>query len=251
MSASTKCDAERSLLWPRVGIRANASSSGVGPRLSGVALVLLAPGLLALSACSSSDSSPRAGDAPDSSTTSGPVQGSTSDPDSADEKSDDSNSPDPTATGPQDTSSPGSEPTGAPVPEQVRQETKEATDDFIDVVSDVLKEPDSTSRTVPSVTGAALEELHNRVVEYENSGWRVVGEAVIVRQKVVKYVEDPETAVVRACVDNSEVRVVDAKGNTVPGSKPARARTLNVFTVVKEKDTWVISESRLASQPDC
>lgn len=230
VSASIKSDGERASHERGVGLATRAR------RWTTLAtMAVVGPGLLVVSACSSSDSKPEA-NSPTSPTV------SPTPPSDSDEKSADAGG---------ETPVPGAEPSSIPVPDVVRDDTEEASSDFVDTMGDVLEEPDSSEQVVPSVTGAALEELRNRIAEYEASGWRVVGEAVIVRQKVVQYVDDPESAVVRACVDNSRVRVIDAKGKTVPGSAPATPRTLNIFTMVKEKDAWVISESRLAPQPDC
>lgn len=209
-------------------------------------MAILAVVSLALTGCSRSGSESDAADSPDSSVS--PGEQSTSGSDGPEQDGDRD------GDGDGDDSTPTPEEAGQeslPVPDEVRDETGETTDDYVDTVSDVLEQPDSSRKTVPTVTGAALEQLLNTIAEYESSGWKVVGEPVIVRQRVVKYFDDPESAVVRACLDNSDVRVVDAQGRTVPGSVPADPRTLNLFTMVKKQGDWVISESRPAARPDC
>lgn len=142
--------------------------------------------------------------------------------------------------------------TPAPVPDEVVADTEDGVEDYVADVGDVMKKPSSDEDLdLDAVTGAALEELRNRVVEYETSGWRVVGEPTVVRHRVVRYRKDPESAVVRACLDNSDVRVVDSEGRTVPGSRPAKPRSLNILTLVKTGDGWAVSEQRLAARPDC
>ena len=98
-------------------------------------------------------------------------------------------------------------------------------------------------------TGAALAELRNTATEYEDNGWQVTGRSKVVDEQVVRRVGDT-SLVVRACVDNSSVRVVDAEGRPVPNSSPA-PRTLNVLTLARQGDTWVVTEQRPARNPDC
>lgn len=197
---------------------------------------------LLLTGCSSSDDNPNTDDP------------SSSPSESPDQSSDGSTDGD----GDGDTSDFDEEngPTLAPrdVPAQVAKATEKATDDFIDKVGDELEKPDAKKdlKTVPGVTGAALDELRNRVAEYDASGWRVLGEPVVVRQQVVQLLDDPERAVVHACLDNSKVRVVDADGKRVPNSKPAEPRTRNIITMVKtKKGAWIVADQRPASKPDC
>lgn len=137
-------------------------------------------------------------------------------------------------------------------PAEVVEETGDAVEDYVVDTGAVLEEPTTEEElTLETVTGAALEELRNRVAEYEASGWYVSGEPVVVRHRVVEYYEDPALAVVRACIDNSKVRVVDADGQTIPGSRPARPRTLNVLRLVQVSGDWVVAEQRPATRPDC
>ncbi|MBE7323980.1 hypothetical protein IEQ44_04865 [Nocardioides sp. Y6] len=187
-------------------------------------------------------------------------RGSDADPDGASTGATSSVSPTPTpgATAPRTPG--GSSPTernrgpGIPgtVPPEVVTEAEEGVDEYVSQVGDALGSPSTEEElTLAAVTGAALEELRNRVAEYEASGWRVVGEPRVVRHRVVRYRKGPESVVVRACIDNSDVRVVDSEGQTVPGSLPAKPRTLNVLTLVRAGEGWAVSEQRLAPQPDC
>lgn len=146
------------------------------------------------------------------------------------------------------------EKTGTPaaVPDEVVAETEDGVEDYVEDVGDAMEQPSADEDLdLDAVTGAALEELRNRVAEYETSGWRVVGQPRVVRHRVVRYRKDPESAVVRACLDNSDVRVVDSEGRTVPGSRPAEPRSLNILTLVRTGDGWAVSEQRLAARPDC
>lgn len=147
---------------------------------------------------------------------------------------------------------PGPDATPVPAPDEVGEKTEKGVEEYVEDLGDVLADPSTEEEVAPdAVTGAALEDLRNQVAEYEASGWRVVGEPRVVRHRVVRYFDAPETAVVRACIDNSRVRVVDADGRTVPGSRPASPRSLNVLTLVKVDGEWAVAERRLATRPDC
>lgn len=196
---------------------------------------LLAVAVLALAGCSSQgdpeESAASSGASPDAP---GASEGTTP---SADE---------------QTVATPGPDSPAVPAPGEVSEETEEGVEEYVEDLGDVLADPSTEEEIAPeTVTGAALEDLRNQVAEYEASGWRVVGEPRVVRHRVVRYHETPETAVVRACIDNSRVRVVDADGRAVPGSRPASPRTLNVLTLVKVDGDWAVAERRLAARPDC
>lgn len=156
------------------------------------------------------------------------------------------------APGEPGSTTPGPDATPVPVPDEVAARAEDGVTDYVSDVGDALADPTTEDElTLDAVTGAALEELRNRVAEYQTSGWRVVGAPKVVRHRVVRYYDDPPIAVVRACIDNSRVRVVDADGAVVPGSRPAKARTLNILTLVEVDGSWAVGEQRLATKPDC
>ena len=130
--------------------------------------------------------------------------------------------------------------TPSPTPKRDRKPAPKAGDD----------PTDPARATEPTgVTGAALAELRNTAAEYEDNGWQVRGTPKVLDEQVVRRVGG-SSLVVRACVDNSSVRVVDAAGKRVPNSSPA-PRTLNVLTLVRKDDAWVVTEQRPALNPDC
>ncbi|WP_110239597.1 hypothetical protein [Nocardioides gilvus] len=206
---------------------------------------MAAAGTLLMAGCSWSDESPRTEDP--SSTDLSPSESPSESPDQSPSESPDSVTDSDGPSGGGATLDPGD------VPKDVAEQTDQATEEFLDRVGEELEEPDAKQdlKTLPGVTGAALEELRNRITEYDASGWQVLGEPVIVRQRVVRLLQDPERAIVHACIDNSAVRVVDADGKRVPNSRPAEPRTRNIITLVKKKDAWIVTDQRPATKPDC
>lgn len=133
------------------------------------------------------------------------------------------------------------------------EDVEDSADDYYDDRSDALEEPEDTpdADDHPRVTGAALEDLFNQVAEFRHNGWRLDGEPEIVRQRVVRRTSNPDGVVVRVCVDNSDVRVLDRNGDEVANSRPSSPRTLNILTMVRDGDDWIVSDQRLAARPDC
>ncbi|MFC6695020.1 hypothetical protein [Nocardioides daphniae] len=131
----------------------------------------------------------------------------------------------------------------------------EGSTDYYEALTDALGDPSRADTDDPEefegITGAALAELVNTLTEYEENGWRVEGEATVVDQEVVRATKDPDTVVVRACVDNSAIRIVDRNGDEVPNSRSPKPRTRNVLTLVRDGDSWVVAAQRPATRPNC
>lgn len=104
---------------------------------------------------------------------------------------------------------------------------------------------------LPGLEGAALAELLNTVSEYQENGWRIDGRPAVLSTRVLSATRDPDTVTVVACIDNSQVRLLDAKGKEVPNSRPTHPRTRNVLTLVPRGSDWVVGEQRPATRPNC
>ncbi|QCX26648.1 hypothetical protein [Nocardioides jishulii] len=156
---------------------------------------------------------------------------------------------------PSEPAAPGTSVSPADLPDVTLAAVEKGSDTFFDTFGKVLGQPDGTdvesTAPLPGVTGAALEEMLNTAAEYQVNGWRIDGRPVVVRQDVVSATRDPDQVVVRACVDNSSVRVLDANGGEVPNSRPPRPRTRNILTLVREGDSWAVDAYRPAVRPNC
>lgn len=210
-------------------------------RRTTVPVLTLALAAAVLSGCSrdNSDTSPDPDARPDSSIDSSP-------------------SPDPAAPDDEsgETDSPDGNPRRSNLPDMTPQEVKEveeSTEDFYDDQIDALADPKETPEPTdhPHITADALEDLVNQVAEFQDNGWKMVGEPEVVWQRVVRRSTSPSGVIVRACVDNSDVRVMDRNGDEVPNSRPSTPRTLNVLTVVRKDGRWVVADQRIAQNPDC
>lgn len=204
-------------------------------------LVAVALGLgLGLTGCSSAEK-PSADDESPKTATSSPGAPASEDPTSA-----------PTTPA---TPTPGTEIPPESLPEETRKAVVEGSGDYVSGVTTSLNDPEAVvperTTSIPGLSGAALEELLNTLSEYRENGWRTEGEARVVSTRITSATRDPDVVTLVACIDNSEVRVVDARGEEVPNSRAPRPRTRNVLTLVREDDAWVVAVQRPATQPNC
>lgn len=141
-------------------------------------------------------------------------------------------------------------PTPADVPTEVAREASAAATDFADVVADALSAPDAavSGAVAGAVTGAARDALVAQAEEYRRSGWRIEGRLRVLSVEV--YEHEADRMLVGACIDDSDVTVVDRKGTVVSGGADRRP-TLNLLTLNAEGERWVIVESSFPSDPDC
>lgn len=139
-------------------------------------------------------------------------------------------------------------PTG-PMSEPVAEDTvSRALEDEAEVLDDV----DAGPELPRTVTGAYAEALQARLAEFEDAGWTQVGTPVITSLELVEEHPDetPQRAVVLACVDSSDVDIVDADGNSLRNTGTP-ARTANLFTLVRENGTWSVADATFPEDPDC
>ena len=132
--------------------------------------------------------------------------------------------------------------------EMVRTET----DDYLRVAAESLEQDSGRSSMDEVATGSALDAAMAQAAEFADNGWQQTGAPRIVESRIVKDErdEDPQRVVVLACVDSSEVDVVDDEGNSVRhGNYPDRSRML--FTLVRDEDRWLVSEESFPANPDC
>lgn len=100
-------------------------------------------------------------------------------------------------------------------------------------------------------TGAVQDELSIAAQERYDNRWTVEGVATLAW---VRIVEDNRSATppsfrVQACVDSSNVRVLDDGGR--PLSRPGAQRAINEYVIVESGGSWVISSARLTTDPPC
>jgi hypothetical protein len=125
-----------------------------------------------------------------------------------------------------------------------------------ETIAAINLKPESTSGSLPDLSqvaiGAVLGELDATRAEFAALGWSQVGTPTIVDLRVVTPPTEqaPADAVVEACLDNSDVRIVDASGRDVraPGTPP---RSLNIYVLRWTEDRWLVADHTFPDDPDC
>lgn len=97
-----------------------------------------------------------------------------------------------------------------------------------------------------------LEELEAEWLELVTSGWSFSGKPEVVSAEVTDLGSSKQgaTAEVVACIDSSQVRMLDAEGDPIGDSAAPRARQL--FTLTQGDDTgWRIAARSFPDNPEC
>lgn len=110
---------------------------------------------------------------------------------------------------------------------------------------------ETTSQLEAAATGTALDQYLATATEYALAGWHVEGTSTVVGTPRIAdgdYTGQP-AKILEVCLDSSQVKVLDANGNTV--SAPQFTRSLNIFTLVEENGAWKIASHDFPNNADC
>ncbi|WHS49992.1 hypothetical protein QM007_08730 [Rothia sp. SD9660Na] len=110
---------------------------------------------------------------------------------------------------------------------------------------------ETTSQLEAAATGTALDQYLATATEYALAGWHVEGTSTVVGTSRIAdgdYMGQP-AKILEVCLDSSQVKVLDANGNTV--SAPQFTRSLNIFTLVEENGAWKIASHDFPNNADC
>lgn len=164
-----------------------------------------------------------------------------------------SSEPEPTPTPPPTTSptasptTPTTTPTPEPAPEEVA--AKQAVIDFWKVQDELAANPElSVTRLAEVARGQALDVHRTNLLDQAREGLRQVG-TVEVTPTRAQAGESPEHMVVTACLDVTDVDIVNSDGDSVvPATRPDRAAY--DYTVEREGDRWYVIEDLIEAK-DC
>lgn len=105
-----------------------------------------------------------------------------------------------------------------------------------------------------AVMDAYAEELEAQWLELSSQGWSVTGAPTISSLEItsLENSSQPATAEVLACIDSSDVTIVDAEGTPVGDPDAVMARAQHRFTMIQAEDgIWRISSRAFPDAPDC
>ena len=110
---------------------------------------------------------------------------------------------------------------------------------------------ETTSQLEAAATGTALDQYLATATEYALAGWHVEGTSTVVGTPRIADGDYMGQAakILEVCLDSSQVKVLDANGNTV--SAPQFTRSLNIFTLVEENGAWKIASHDFPNNADC
>ena len=141
-------------------------------------------------------------------------------------------------------------------PPDDRVATRTVEDFLAETVEAINPSATSNSGSLPDLSqvaiGAVLGELDATRAEFEVMGWTQVGAPTIADLRVVTPPTEaaPTEVVVEACLDNSDVRIVDSAGNDVRTSTTA-PRSLNIYVLRWTEGRWLVAEHTFPDDPDC
>lgn len=125
---------------------------------------------------------------------------------------------------------------------------------YLSAISELEPDTPDVSAHVGGIAGEDLiEEAEADLLELESNGWERTGAPVVVSVMVTEQEQDaaPPTATVEACIDSSDVQVLDASGEPLP-KDPGAARALNIYHLEQNEDgSWIVASRTFPSNPSC
>lgn len=140
----------------------------------------------------------------------------------------------------------------APTTEPGEIEDTSATDVIAHVLA-IPIQPVETAEDLDTLmgnvaSGGYLRELESQWQELVANGWSVEGTPTVVSAEVTEASDSQATVV--ACVDSSNVRILDAAGVAIGAASTVRA--LNVYTLEQSGDgIWRITSHSFPNDPAC
>lgn len=163
----------------------------------------------------------------------------------------DSGTAGPTPSAPTDVPSSAPVTTAGPLDDDSAQEV---VGSYLTAAAGLETDTTDVSARVNSIAGESLiAELEADLLELDSQGWQRTGAPVAVSATVIDQDENssPPTATVQACIDSSDVQVVDAAGEPLPND-PSANRALNVYTLAQNDDgAWIIVSRSFPPDPSC
>ncbi|WP_083093373.1 hypothetical protein [Rothia nasimurium] len=119
------------------------------------------------------------------------------------------------------------------------------------VASEQYVSAETTAKLEEAAIDSALDQYLATATEYALSGWHVEGSSTVVGSPRVAEGEYKGQAakIMEVCLDSSQVKVVDAAGNTMSSNQTPRS--LNIFTLIEDNGTWKIASHDFPNNADC
>lgn len=145
-------------------------------------------------------------------------------------------------------------PTTARMPGDV-DDAVEALERFLEIIDHELQVVDGDLGDAGEIaTGEALGELDAAVQEYSVNEWRQTGSSRLARSRTLATApgDPPRSIRVEACIEFSDVEVVDQSGRSVttrPANQPSRMP--HIYTIVLSGNTWKVARHTFPNAATC
>lgn len=126
----------------------------------------------------------------------------------------------------------------------------DAVDQALTRTSEVLAAPENTFEPGDALASTALEDLQATAEEWGLLGYRQEGKAVLSDVQVLTLSDTGEKMEVIACVDSSDVRIMDENGKEVADDQ-APARSRSIFELQFLDGKWKVTNQSFPEDPEC
>ena len=192
-----------------------------------------------------------------------PPATSAPDPSAITAESEEGVSPSSTAPAASPSTPPGRLPAETPDPGHFEPVTGELdAEDASELVSESLTPPDAgiapDTEDLEAVlsdlaAGSYRAELEAQWLELSENGWSYSGDPRVVDLEIVSMDDksDPATAEVPACIDSSDVTLLDVDGQRIGSQDDVVARAAHLFSLVRDDGTWRVASRSFPDDPAC
>lgn len=124
-----------------------------------------------------------------------------------------------------------------------------ATSEALTTVAEVLSAPEEDFKLGDVATGSYLGSVEATREQFLAEGLVQTGEVKVEDITILEELDDGSVRV-QACVDSSDIQVLDENGVNLRG-EGTFDRALTIFTLESFGDRWVIADETFGDPPEC
>ncbi|GAA1249795.1 hypothetical protein GCM10009676_40430 [Prauserella halophila] len=140
-------------------------------------------------------------------------------------------------------------------PESAARDATGTLETFLELSDDALQAPAEMPDGVDAVAhGPARGELENTAGEFADNKWRQEGSVAVVARRVTSVALDqtPPAVTVQTCIDSTDVRVVDERGESLSGGPAGESvRTPHLYTMEFVDSSWKVAVHSFPDASSC
>ncbi|TCP56493.1 hypothetical protein EV191_101436 [Tamaricihabitans halophyticus] len=139
-------------------------------------------------------------------------------------------------------------------PEQAVAGAREALTEYLRINDEVLQDPEGNLRGIERVAvGSALDEVSGNKQEFSDSRMSQDGSVTLAGAdpQETKVDAEPPEVTLRACIDSTDIDVLDESGEPVQRPKSAASKVAHLYTVRLDGGAWKVTNHTFPSQTTC